>query len=72
MNLDPMSLLIGLLLSSIGLGFFVFGKKQHRGVPLGAGALLMAVPFLPVCWWIEAVIGAVVVAAAWALARAGW
>ena len=29
-------LLWGLVFSSIGLGFFVYGKKQHRGVAIFA------------------------------------
>ena len=31
----------GLLFGSIGLGFFVYGKKQKRIVPLACGLALM-------------------------------
>jgi len=42
---NPASLLWGLLFGSIGLGYFVYGKKQGRGVPLVSGIALMAFPY---------------------------
>jgi predicted membrane protein len=40
------SLLIWILLfSSIGLGFFVYGKKQRAVVPLVCGVALMLFPY---------------------------
>lgn len=42
----PTSLLLwGLLFSSIGLGFFVYGKKQRAVVPLVCGVALMLFPY---------------------------
>jgi len=42
----PASLLLwGLLFSSIGLGFFVYGKKQRAVVPLICGVALMLFPY---------------------------
>jgi hypothetical protein len=38
-------LLLGLLFGSIGLGFFVYGRKQASVVPLVCGLLLMVVPY---------------------------
>jgi predicted membrane protein len=38
-------LLSGLLFSSIGLAFFIYGKKQRASVALVCGALLMIYPF---------------------------
>ena len=38
-------LLWGLLFSSIGLGFFLYGKKQRAVVPLVCGLLLMIYPY---------------------------
>ena len=38
-------LLWGLLFSSIGLGFFVYGKKQKAVVPLVCGLGLMIYPY---------------------------
>jgi len=38
-------LLWGLLISSIGLGFFLYGKKQRAVVPLVCGVALMIYPY---------------------------
>ena len=38
-------LFLGLLFSSIGLGFFIYGKKQKVLVPLTCGLLLMIYPY---------------------------
>ena len=43
MNLPQ--LLWGVLFGSIGLGYFVYGKKQHAVVPLVCGLALMAFPY---------------------------
>jgi hypothetical protein len=38
-------LLWGLLFGSIGLGFFIYGKKQGAAVPLVCGVALMVCPY---------------------------
>lgn len=43
--LDTSSLLWGLLFGSIGLGFFVYGKRQKTVVPLACGVALMIFPY---------------------------
>jgi len=43
--LDTSSLLWGLLFGSIGLGFFVYGRRQKRVVPLACGVALMIFPY---------------------------
>ncbi len=39
------SLVWGLLFGCIGLGFFVYGKQQRKGIPLMCGVLLMVFPY---------------------------
>lgn len=39
------SLLWGLLFGSVGLGFFVYGKKERAIVPLACGFFLMVFPY---------------------------
>lgn len=39
-------ILWGVLFGSIGLGFFIYGKKQKKPVPLFCGIGLMIVPYL--------------------------
>ncbi len=38
-------LLWGVLFSSIGLGYFIYGKKQNATVPLVCGLALMIIPY---------------------------
>lgn len=45
MNFSVGALLCGLLFSSIGLGYFLYGRKQRRGVPLVCGIVLMVYPY---------------------------
>jgi len=39
------TLLWGVLFSSVGLGFFFYGKKQRAPVPLVCGLALMIYPY---------------------------
>lgn len=39
------NLLWGVVFSSIGLGFFIYGKKQQKLVPLLCGLVLMVYPY---------------------------
>ncbi len=41
----PSTLLLGVLFGSIGLGFFVYGKKQKAVMPLISGIGLMVFPY---------------------------
>jgi hypothetical protein len=43
--LDTSTLLWGVLFSSIGLAFFVYGKRQKMIVPLFCGIALMVFPY---------------------------
>jgi len=43
--LNTASLFWGLLFGSIGFGFFVYGKKQQKPVPLACGLALMVFPY---------------------------
>lgn len=42
---EATSMLWGLLFSSIGLGFFIYGKQQKSVVPLVCGLVLMIYPY---------------------------
>ena len=43
--MDTSALLWGLLFGSIGLGFFVYGRRQRTVVPLVCGIALMIFPY---------------------------
>ena len=43
--MDEARILWGLLFGSIGLGFFMYGRKQRAVVPLVCGLALMVFPY---------------------------
>ena len=45
MDTSTASLLWGLIFGSIGMGYFIYGKKQKRGVPFASGIGLMVFPY---------------------------
>lgn len=44
-DVDSTLLIWGLLFSTIGLGFFMYGKKQKALIPLACGLVLMIYPY---------------------------
>lgn len=57
--MDTTALLWGLLFSSIGLGYFMYGRKQHRPMPLLCGLSLMIYPYFMTNHWLLVIIGIV-------------
>ncbi len=43
--MDTALLVWGVIFSSIGLGLFLYGRKQHATVPLICGLVLMIYPY---------------------------
>ena len=43
--MDPWSLFIGVVLSSFGMGYFIYGKRQQHPLALLCGLLLCAIPY---------------------------
>ena len=60
--MNPAILLWGVLFSSIGLGLFIYGKRQQRLVPLLCGLCLMIYPYFVSSALLVVLIGAVLVA----------
>jgi hypothetical protein len=57
------SLLFGVIAGAIGVGYFIYGRRQAKFVPLIAGMLLCVYPyFVDSLLWLS-VIGAALVAA---------
>lgn len=71
MNFSTGWLLSSLLVSSVGAGFFVYGKKQTRMPQLLAGILLVVEStFVPSWSWMLTSAG-LVLAGLWGMLRAG-
>ena len=60
--MDQATILWGLLFGSIGFGFFLYGKKQKKAVPLACGLLLMGLPYIVT--YVVALVGVAAVAMA--------
>jgi hypothetical protein len=56
------SLLWGVLFGAVGLGYFVYGKKQRAIVPLLCGVALMVLPYLVSGAWLLFLTGAAIAA----------
>ena len=56
-------LLWGVLFSSIGLGFFIYGKKQENVLVLICGLLLMVYPYFVSNIYLLVIVGVVIAAA---------
>ena len=63
--MNEASLWWGLLFGSIGLGFFIYGKRQGAPVPLVCGLLLMVFPYFVSSPWVMVLVGAGLIAIPW-------
>jgi hypothetical protein len=60
--LESSVLLWGLLYGSIGMAYFVYGKRQQRGVALISGIALMGFPYFVSSVFLSILIGIVLMA----------
>ena len=61
-DITATTLFLGVLFGSIGFGFFIYGRKQRKVVPLLCGIVLMIVPYFIPNTLLLFVVGAVLVA----------
>jgi len=55
-------LIWGMVFGAIGLGFFVYGKKQRAAVPLVAGIALFIFPYFISNVFLLVIVGSVLIA----------
>ncbi len=56
------SLILSVLFGSIGMGYFIYGKKQQHGVALLTGVALCAFPYFVSNVFLVIIIGVVLMA----------
>ncbi len=71
MDLSASSLFANILVSTVGFGFFLYGKKQRRVPQLVTGVVLMVYPYFVNGAIAMLAIGAGIVAALWIAVRRG-
>lgn len=57
--MDTTQLLFSVLWGAIGMGYFVYGKRQQSMVPLFCGLGLMIFPYFVEGWVVQLVVGVV-------------
>jgi hypothetical protein len=72
MSFDPESLFLSFVIGLVGLGLFIYGKKQQRLPQLISGILFMVYPYFTPTITSMLVIGAIVGAGLWWAVRMGW
>ncbi|MCY6412144.1 amino acid transport protein [Acinetobacter sp. VNH17] len=57
--MNATQLFLGVIFSSIGLGYFMYGKKQKMTIPLACGLILMIYPYFIESTTLLSVIGVI-------------
>lgn len=72
MSLDANSLLSSLLVSSVGMVLFLYGKRQTRLPHLLTGIILMVYPYFVPAPLLMFTIAGVLCVALWLVVKLGW
>jgi hypothetical protein len=72
MSFDPASLLVSVLISAVGVGFFLYGKKQQRWPHLVVGLVLMGYTYFVSSVAVMLAIAVGLVVALWFAVRMGY
>ena len=72
LNLDPWYLVLSLAFSTIGFGYFRYGKRQGEGLLLFVGVMLMVYPYFITSPLAVVVVGLFLMAGPFVAKRFGW
>ncbi len=64
-------LFVSLLCGSVGLGYFIYGRKQRAWAPMLGGVLMMAASYFTGSWLLMSLLCAGVILLVYVLARQG-
>ena len=71
MNFDPTWLFLSLLTGALGMGLFLYGKREDRWPQLVVGLLFMVYPYFTGTVTSLVVVGALLLGVLWYLVRTG-
>ena len=71
-NLDPWYLFLGLIFSTIGFGYFRYGKRQSDGRAMLVGVVLMVYPYFITSPLAVVGVGVLLMASPLVAKRLGW
>lgn len=61
-DMSVSTLVLGMVFGAIGAGFFIYGRKQGKVMPLVVGIALSALPYVTSNPWVTLLLGVVLVA----------
>jgi hypothetical protein len=70
--LNANTLLASLIWGSVGVGFFIYGKKQGAMMPLIGGVAMIAISYLVPNWLLMSLISLGLIGAIWFLSKRGF
>ena len=72
MNFNTSYLFASLLWGSIGVGYWIYGKKQREMTPMIGGAVMVAMSFLVTSWLLMSLISIAVIIGVYVLLKRGY
>jgi len=69
---DPTTLFLSILISAVGVGFFLYGKKQQRAPQLVVGIVLIGYTYFVSSVTVMLAIAVALLVALWLAVRLGW
>ena len=72
MNFDPNTLWASMLWGAVGSGYFIYGKKQGRPVPLVGGLVMIGATYFCETALVMSVVGVALTAGIWWLTKQGF
>jgi hypothetical protein len=71
-NFDASFLFASLLWGSIGVGYWIYGKKQREMMPMIGGAAMLAVSYLVSTWLLMSLLCTALMIAVYLLVKRGY
>ncbi len=72
LDFDSSFLFASLLWGSIGVGYWIYGKKQRELMPMVGGVLMIGVSYLVSSWLLMSLIGLALMVAVYLLVKRGY
>jgi hypothetical protein len=69
---DPGTLFASLIWGSVGVGYFIYGKKQGSWPPMIGGVVLIAISYFIASPWIMSLLSCVIIAGIHMLLKKGY
>jgi hypothetical protein len=72
LNFDSSFLFASLLWGSVGVGYWIYGKKQRAMMPMIGGAAMIGISYLVSSWLLMSLLGLALMVAVYLLVKRGY